>query len=911
MNKRIEVRRGDEYCTKVSDIYAEEDFFYEAYSKAAQGVRDIVQATKEFHQNNDRAPNTTEYMRLAGFPNNFIAFCAGRGQGKTSAMVSFSSALNKLGQRRDQAELEKTFWDRKDQGKVADCGFYVLDPIDPTMMDQKDSILRIVISRMFECYAREEERWRNRREIYSEQGPKLLSLFRKCYRSLDVLQKGRSMQDCYDDLEYLADLGDSSHMKRTFKQLVLLFLDLIFQVKLGDSQKFLVIQIDDADLNASNSYRIVEELRKYCTVPNVIILMATDLDQMELTVGQHFIEELQMLCKYKEDNAEVLGHCHKMMERYLDKLIPGARQVHLPMIDNYIKDHGEELELAYSDQNGPVYSGNYQTVLLRMIYHKTGLILISPKGYLHNLLPKSMRELTHLLAFLDGLETIDVENGALSSLIKAWQTTNPKGPSGLSDENLTALELRLKNVDAFMLYLRHCWAKVALTERQQVVVFPAMEATIDMKIRQLLTGLWAYGVAGQPESEVSYQYVDVIQAIDVLKSRPNCNKEFGLIYISATILTLYMNLLAMQDLKEGLEFNRLKKFMGEGVFRPGTGAYQQEGLQYDQWTVDHDLTLKMAAGSGTLDATKLEVRTAVQLLTEKREGTSTQVSILGMFKNCLEQTAQSEDPELTAELLDIILSWDLQYCIRKALVKKNKESDLLGYEAWLLKQFGTIDEVYGDALKALKIKTVSPALQKTVGAQKVLLMTLAMGNEAYAKQWWNKVKGELKKKLERAKEILDGADGMSEPNTEERTINILVQCGEELKSLDMGISQMVFTNEVLHPVLYAGETKLRDVVNDAQNILQLPEDSKAMLGDQDTQDKKEMEGMDFLKKKAGEVSQVRHEIDRCIKELESVKLYFEESEGTKKAQNHRRTSAPKKGARAKKPASTKKSTKKK
>lgn len=905
MNKRIEVRRGDEYCTKISNIYAEEDFFHEAYSKAAQGVRDVVQATKEFYQNRDQSQNVTEYMRLARFPNNFIAFCAGRGQGKTSAMVSFSSALRKLGQKTDKTELEQNFWG----GTVADCSFYVLDPIDPTMMDQKDSILRIVISRMFECYAQEEQQRRSWRNIYAEREPELLNLFRKCYRSLDVLQKGRDLQDCYDDLEYLADLGDSSHMKRTFQELVFLFLELIFQVKPGDGQKFLVLQIDDADLSASNSYRIVEELRKYCTVPNVIILMATDLKQMELTVEQHFIEELQTLCKYKKNDVAVPGHCHKMMERYLDKLIPGARQVHLPMIDNYIKDHGDELELVYLDQEQPVHSGAYQAALLQMIYKKTGLILISPKGYPHNLLPKSMRELTHLLAFLDRLKPIDVKNGALSNLIKAWQATSPKEGSSFNGDNLMALELRLKNADAFMLYLRHCWAKAALTEKQQAVVFPAMEATMDMKIRQLLTGLWAYGVARPPEDEISYQYVDVIKAIDELKSKPNCSEEFGLIYISATILTLYMNLLAMQDLKEGLEFNRLKKFMGDGVFRPGTGAYTQGGLQYDQWEIDHDLTLKMAAGSNTLDTAETEVRTAIRLLVTKRgdqEGAISRAGILDMFKNCLEQTAQNGNPELTAELLDIILSWDIQYHIRKALIKKNEETGSQGYESWLLKQFGTIDDVYRNALEELKITTVSPMLQEVFENQKILLVALAMGNEAYAKQWWFDVKGELEKKLESAKNILDGANEVSGLDAEERTqaiINNLVQCGEKLKSLNMGISRLVVTNEVLyHTALYNGDIKPQRVIDEAQNILQLPEDSQDLLEDQDSQGAKTME---FLKQKAGNVLQVQREITECIKKLESVQLYFQEVKVTKKRQRQGKMNTPKKTTKTQKPTKKK------
>lgn len=916
MEKKIEIHHGDVYCTKISSIYNENDFFHEAYSKAAQGVRDIVEATKHFHdearekrpgQNDpDLALGVTEYMHLAGYPNNIIAFCAGRGQGKTSAMVSFSTALR---QWKGDAQ-EQRFWGNL----IRTCSFYVLDPIDPTMMDQGDSILRIIISRMFECYTKEEKKQWDSRSGRPEKEPELLNGFRQCYRNLDVLQKDRDLQDCYDDLEYLADLGDSSNLKKTFQGLVSHFLDLVFQHTVGESRQFLVIQIDDADLNAANAYRIVEELRKYCVVPNVLILMATDFGQLELTVEQHFIEELATLCVHKKDDKTVWDHCHKMMERYLDKLIPGTRQVHLPLIDHYIKGHENELLLKYTDSNLEVWDGDYQDILLKMIYQKTGLILVKPTGYLHNLLPKTMRELTHLLAFLSNLEKLDFENCALSKLIQMWQETLkaqslyarqktmaaadiPVEFPRPSAESLVALELRRKNVDALMLYLRHCWAKAALMEDQQGVIVPVMETTMSLKIKQLLFGLRAYGAKKYPDTWDDqnccdgFQYADVITTLNALKEMPNCTDEFPLIYISATILILYMHLLAIQDLNEGLEFKRLKEFMGGSVFPSETGLFQWKGQRYDQLNIDNNLVSKVIGAS--LFGVNLSTRTVARLLlTEPEDHTGgqanisirgaslgSQAAILKVFSNCLNRTARDEDPAITTELLDIILSWDLQYHISKKLDQNNRGTESkpsLYYETWVLQQFESMDNVYERALTGLKIGTTSPVLESAFAKEQPLLAALSLGNQNYAEKWWNEVKTMLERDLI---DIEDTLHWIKEEDGEDTQIRLLQSCAPKFMTLGRSGNRgyVVSMDKLLsNPALFHGGIAPQDVINRAADLLRLPPESKSWGepgGDQE---------IAFWQKKIQEIDLILEQVKKCQTDLDSIRLYFQSDGGQAK-----------------------------
>lgn len=957
MRKRIEICCGDEYSTKLSNIYCQEDFFYESYCKAAQGVRDIVQATRRFYdwELNDQerrssmegilwkgTANVTEYMQLAGYPNNFVVFCAGRGQGKTSAMVSFSTALRMLHGSERGSRTEKEFW----QEEIVNSSFYVLDPIDPTMLDEEDSILRVLISRMFERYAEEQDDLCHRRNGYHEQEPDLLKRFRQCYRNVDILQKGRQLQDCYDDLEYLADLGDSSNMKWTFHALVTLFLKLMCHKNDGSNRQFLVIQIDDADLNASNAYQIVEELRKYCVVPNVIILMASDFEQLELTVEQYFIREFDTLRKSRQGDKTVLEHCHKMMERYLDKLIPGTRQVHLPQIDNYIREHENELLLQYieeareEDGTRIRLSGDYQDTLLRLIYQKLRLILLKPEGYLHNLLPKTMRELTHFLAFLNDLPKISAESGIFSKVIDGWRS-RPKGGEmevppkaqmeglgqwrttridGESTEGVevdaAALVQRRKNIDAFMDYLRHSWIKAALNEKQQAVVIPAMDATADLKIRELLANLEEYGAEkytkdwGEVNQHSSSQYTDVVETLVKLKSLMTGSEDFNLIYISATILTLYMHQLTIKDLRTGLEFTGLTNFIGGGIFLPSVGKFEYQGLQYDQLDVTYDLLSAAAPASDTLGQTSLDTRVAAGLLLSKgrdqpnprkvpdipflSKEDGNRIALLQLFSNCLKpDVARKLMPSTTTEMLDIVISWDLQYKISKRMRNEmiKQEGTWLLFETWLGNRLDIVDETYQDGLNALGINTTKATLKSTLINNLHYAEMLAMGNPTYASGWWGATKTVLVEEIDKVdKELENLNEGArnTEGNAEWDSTHLfamLTSCGKMLSELYKNELLMSSIKLLEFGPLYAEGITPQSVMDEAMQIVTVnevvdvmntldgrmfgEETSNGQVGSLPSKD-----DVQRLLKEVGDVAQLRRKLKACRKKLDGISLCY-------------------------------------
>lgn len=912
MEKRIVVHHGDEYRTKVSDIYQEADFFYDSYRCAARNVVDIVRFTQMFYDKNQgqNALGNTDHIRLAGYPNNIIAFCAGRGNGKTSAMLSFSSALRSLKNNSSTA----AFWGDM---RIFENIFYVLNPIDPTMLDSRESILQVIISRMFNHYAHEEPTWSGNRpydrsQTYEESGTELLQQFRKCFRSLDVLQHGRQQQDCYDDLEFLADLGDSSNMKRDFQRLVTLFLSLVsprHRDTVSSDRQFLVIQIDDADLNSAGAYQIVDELRKYCVVPNVIILMATDFDQLELNVEQHFLRDYETLWKMKQDSRSgMVWESHMMMERYLDKLIPGTRQIHLPRIETFIKDYANDLKLLYEKDFQSTANNDetesYQDMLLRLIYEKTGLFLMKPTGYLHNLLPKTMRELTHMLAFLTALPDIPEKVGTLSDMIRSQRKYK-----ALSQENRDALNIRRRNIESFMDYLRHCWIKTVLTEKQQKAIIPAMDATQDMKIKLLLSGLMEYGAAkykdawGKDTACPVPQYIDVINTVNKLKRMPGCAEEFALVYASATILTLHMHLLTLLDLETGLDFTHLNTFIGDGVFPPEVGAFQYKGLDYSNLEVTYNLIDAVLLGSGRLSIANPSTYYLVNLLLtkgnpvkpgnnhgKKQKGTKplplmsdqmgNHVSCMRLFKNCLSSTMNQIDIDMLTQALDITLSWDLQYQINRRLKGvngKTEQTTWLSFMSWMLEQGEMIDSVYEEGLNALGIKTTTPSLYKCFEEEKAFLEVLAIGNPSYATQWWTAVQSKLSVEADRVANFMEYMDNLEKnsPDNEGKKDLVwrLLESAQTLSRLNGAIADLVPTQRLLEAeMLYQEGLTPQSVIDKAANIFPVSPIDLVRTGEEGQAKTVEQAEAEALVNAVDSIVDIKRKIKDWQKELKSIHL---------------------------------------
>ena len=408
----LQIKKGREHRAVLTPnrINCPSEFFYNAYQDAKYQLQEIVLASYRNQKREQKEPTTKRRIELLHeYPNNVIAFCADRGRGKTTAMLSFSNALEALGNSPENRPQD--FWGTLPAVEhPLDARFEVMAPIDPAAMENTDSVLQQIISQLFENFCREAKH-RSRYDSGRKNSDRddLANRFQKCAQAIDALYKGEKTPDTLieDELDKIAEIGQSGKLLLLLHEMIDKYLD--FMQSDEGPKRCLVVQIDDADMDIGRSYQILEDVRKYLGLPRVIVLMATNLQQLETTVEQHFLKEYEHGLKYG-DSMITVERCHEIAVLYLEKAIPHPRRIYLPDIGETIRQHLSKLRVNYQEPNDSSNgradaketnllseNGTYQEQLLELLYRKTGMVFTFEQDYLHNLLPAHMRELCQFL----------------------------------------------------------------------------------------------------------------------------------------------------------------------------------------------------------------------------------------------------------------------------------------------------------------------------------------------------------------------------------------------------------------------------------------------------------------------------------------------------------------------------------
>ena len=85
--------------------------------------------------------------------------------------------------------------------------------------------------------------------------------------------------DGESNIENLSRMGESTALKRELKFLIKTYLE--FMVSKNGTKK-LLIAIDDLDLCNANAYKMAEQIRKYLIIPDVVIIMALKIEQLQM-----------------------------------------------------------------------------------------------------------------------------------------------------------------------------------------------------------------------------------------------------------------------------------------------------------------------------------------------------------------------------------------------------------------------------------------------------------------------------------------------------------------------------------------------------------------------------------------------------------------------------------------------------
>lgn len=248
---------------------------------------------------------------------NVISFVGERGMGKSSAMLSFSYFLRGYPGNINSEESE-IFRFRKDKIK-----FYTLSKVDAAILTN-ESLLDVILARMWTDFS---EKFQNMGEDNFGFGhtKESFNLIKKAYT---LYYKDEKQNRNLASVKQLQELSRSLALREEFARLVTSFLEcMVTDDRIAKRDRYLVIPIDDLDLASEKTMAILEQLRIFLSVPQVIVLTTVDIEKLLLGGNKKFSDELICRDIMEEDEKNLV---RRYSEQYIAKVLPRNSRISMP-----------------------------------------------------------------------------------------------------------------------------------------------------------------------------------------------------------------------------------------------------------------------------------------------------------------------------------------------------------------------------------------------------------------------------------------------------------------------------------------------------------------------------------------------------------------------------------------------------
>ena len=413
---------GDESRLVIEDFKSKnESLFKDSYDKALDVIYDIIQESKKNESNSDKDSASVFFRQTAdSVKNNVVAFLGDRGTGKTSCMLSVANMLRKINEGENGKKIKDS----------CEKGFEILETIDPSFFDDKANVLEVVLGRLFSNFRKKvDEGYTQGFKVNECKKNELFKTFQEVKECLTHMNAEKCV--CEEDTaEGLLKLTASVDMRNSIENLVENYLEFV-------GRDCLVISIDDIDMHTEHAYEMAEEIRKYLKQPNVIVLMALKLEQLEQTIELHYRKQYD---KMIDKNAMSESTIVDMALKYVIKLIPENNRIYLPSV-NVFADREVNVYRKSENGKGKEYKGyhwylvnknreddknkdkkentnesenhSYQTLkyyVTSLIFRKTRYLFYHFQGKISPIVPSNLRELRFLIEMLNNMGDYTKEN---------------------------------------------------------------------------------------------------------------------------------------------------------------------------------------------------------------------------------------------------------------------------------------------------------------------------------------------------------------------------------------------------------------------------------------------------------------------------------------------------------------------
>lgn len=474
---------GEETRPKIESFNDKEDIqnsiFFEQYKKALECIADFVMQSPNDSQNQSDNANFTKQQSY----NNIFVFIGDRGSGKTSCMLTvndiithknnYNNAINSIFEeipeqeddkeapilkgKRKKIRSEVNEYYRNIRDIFFEYKFLNSGTIDPTLFDNKHNILELFIGTLYKKIS--EDIKKQEYFLYNSNHDKIVKAFQDVKEHLTLLTEARHKAEYEDALQDIHDLTSVIDIKHDIDTLINYYLSYMKESTSSASKIKLVLSIDDIDLNMSNAYIMIEQIRKYLSHPDLIILMAVKMGQLANVIRINYFNEFKVLLKQERDSHEINNNyketINEIVERYMVKLFPLNQRIYLPDIEKILNEkmavyklnkRGEHIKIEDSDKEILKYQ------ILNLIYLKFRILFYNTLQKTSYIVPRNLRELLNLTTLLYKLDDAPTHTEANA------------------------------NLDFFKQYFENIWCKNNLDEQGQQIIqrLQKIRDTIDL-----------------------------------------------------------------------------------------------------------------------------------------------------------------------------------------------------------------------------------------------------------------------------------------------------------------------------------------------------------------------------------------------------------------------------------------------
>lgn len=431
-----------------------ESYYAREYAHAFQVVKSIISQKINMRNQIHGERDESEIF-------NIIPFIGSRGTGKTTAMCSFARALEQYNLYLKQGKKE--FYQEYlsiEEGSYYKCQFTCLEAIDGSLLEQGENIFNIILAQMYNRFLDMDKHGIGENEYYGYEKRELQQSFDEVFRSMYKIENGgKPEEESY--ITSLTNLSSSLSIKKSFKHLVAQFLKMLRTDKYEeraynqDYEHFLVITIDDLDLNIDAGFGMLELIHRYMMVPQVIILVAVDYDQLQMLCEKHFYKAIPQVDKILVQSKKNID---RLSQDFINKVLPFDARIYMPSFVKY-KDSFGEIAIQ---RNGIIT--DIKKAVFQEIYRKIGVRMDIAGKKKHFYEADNIREFVNLYAMIEGMKDLSNE-------------------SNMEDGKLN---LYRNNYSIFVSDVRHRMVKNRLHKQERQVFDRLKDESIDRSCRRLM-----------------------------------------------------------------------------------------------------------------------------------------------------------------------------------------------------------------------------------------------------------------------------------------------------------------------------------------------------------------------------------------------------------------------------------------